>query len=201
MEFYKKWHQRLPIECAVNLALLHKEYRRIIQIDMSYYNSSELRAEIRSCVGEMTGVESRIDSCGNLVLYLSKHKVEIEKCLCEIGDGKVDDAFRTAAFADLLDQQFYENKGDLTRIFTTTRVIKVSINVIKDATDSGALMVQMCDTDLQTHNLYARFLQVSNEVEKLDPSLQTTLTFHTKPGLWKDTPDYWVDRHRKLPVI
>lgn len=202
---YNSWKdvEYLPIECVVNMVLLHMEAREIIQFDVSYYEDEETKEAIQYFLRSLRGTRTYTDGYGNIVVFLEKNREKVEEKLKRIGSGDVDKAFRTADFADMLDPEFYKSRADLTRIFKKGRAVQTSINVIRDEARSGALLVQMCDVDIQCHiqALYERFVQLSSHVQTVDPSLQTTLTFHTKPGRWKESPEYFVDTHRALPIL
>ena len=124
----------------------------------------------------------------------------IEEELKKIGNGDVNCAFRTAGFADMLDAEFYACKADLSSIFEKDRAVQVSINIIKDEQKSGPILVQMTDTNLKDHlvRLHEIFMEFSKQVEEIDNTLQTSLTFHTKPGLWKNTPELYVSCYKVL---
>ncbi len=197
----------LPIECVVNMALLFEGVRRVVQFDTTFYTDPSIRKSVivfaDSC--EATGVVvTRRDACGNVVVYLATARVEVEHELMLLsgGEANVECAFRTLGFADILDPVFYACKGDFPGVLEQEGAVQVSINVIRNEGSSGALLVQMCDaTGVHAHTLYAHFLRVSRAVKDLDPALQTTLTFHTKSGTWRASPEYVVDTYRALPCL
>ena len=111
-------------------------------------------------------------------------------------------AFRTTKFADILDPIFYKSKGNFPEILQKKRIVQVSINVVHEKL-CGAILIQMCDIKIDKHlkKLYSHFHFLSKCIEEIDPNLQTTLTFHTKPGLWKESTELVVKEYHKLNHI
>lgn len=201
-KLYNEWKGRLPIECLLNVVLLYQRVRLVVQIDSTYY-TEEARNDIERFICQCEGLVVRSDALCNRILYLERNKDDVERRLKAFGDGaSVESGFRTSKFADMLDPTFYQCKGPFPHVFCTPRIVQVSMNVIADSV-SGPILVQMCHTDIETYtqSLYEHFLRLSTIIETIDPSLQTTLTFHTKPGVWKDSTEYIVDRYRALPPL
>ena len=207
---YEEWKgcASLPIECLVNTVLLFKRQRMVIQMDVTFYTGfiDDVCETIQEFVNSVKSlVISHTDSVGNIVLYLKSRQKEVETALVFDSAGCVDvsRSFRTAAFADLLDLRFYAAKAEFPAIFEKPRSLQVQINVIQDERRSGALLVMMCDLQIEAHvkDLYSYFATLSIWIEAIDPKLQTNLTFHTKPGLWKESPELVVDAYRCLPTL
>lgn len=200
---YEKWkaHPHLPIECLVNVMLLYREARPIVQLDNTYYPSKAVRDAVEAFVRECKGVVARKDASGNDVLYLSRCAARIEDVLRSVSsDGTVEGAFQTTAFSRLLDPQFYVSKHTVRRVLKHPNVVRVAINVIQSETKSGALLVQMSfPTSVCAAKVYARYRSISRVLESIDPALQTSLVFYSKPGMWKDSDEYVVKRYATLP--
>lgn len=198
---YNTWSTcvNLPIECLVNTVLLYNEQRNIIKMDTTYYNKEQKEC-VQFFLSKCTGIIIKKDFHENNIVYLEKNKMEIEIELKKLGCGEVECAFRTPGFADMLDAHFYSCKADLSSIFDKNREVHVSINVIQSEEKSGPILFQMTDTCLENHlvELYERFNIISKKVEEIDNNLQTSLTFHTKPGPWKNTPELFVSRYKVL---
>lgn len=201
--FYNKWKDEpyLPIECLINMVLLYKKKRTIIQFDISYYDNPKVKSRIKHFTASCRGIVKRRDASNNIVVYLKEKQESIERKLFEIGKGVIEDAFRTAAFADMLDPIFYECKGPFPAVLNKPRAVQVLINVIKDEREVGAVLIVMCDLNVRsyTERLFAHFLKLSKEIEKIDSTLQTSLMYYTKPGPWKESPEYVASRMRLLP--
>ena len=203
--FYNKWknHTSLPIECLINMILLYRKKRQIIQFDISYYTKSTTKSTIREFADQCQNVVIRTDSSDNIVIYLKENQEKIEKKLCKIGQGSIESAFRTGEFADMLDPIFYSCKGSFPGVFKKNRIVQVLINVIKDESTSGSILVVMCDTNISkcVEKLYKHYLKISKQIEEIDKELQTSLTFHSKPGKWKESDEFVVQKYRKLPTL
>lgn len=196
---YEVWKGRVPIECAVNAALLYNGERDVVQFDVTYYDSPEERLAVESLAHALRedGCVDRYDASGNIVLYLKRNAAHVEASLLQqTDDGTVEGGFRTTAFARLLDPHFYCCTHDLTEVFAHTSIVRASIDVVH-AGRSGALVVQMLHPTTARENvgrMHARFETLTRCLERLDPSLHTTFTLYTKPGGWKTPPEY-VARH------
>ena len=120
-------------------------------------------------------------------------------------DGTVEGGFQSTAFARMLDDQFYVCNAVVKKVLERPAPVRVGIFVLSGSTKIGAILVQMCDRDelhSHTERLYARFLSISHTLEKVDPRLQTELTFYTKPGMWADTREYVPREVREVtPVL
>ena len=200
---YATWRNepRLPIECLVNTALLYAKERSIVQFDMTYYDDPVVRATVADFASQLTNVVVRRDAVGNIVVYLTSMAADIEARLRQC-DGTVEGGFRSTAFALLLDGQFYVCTDDVHQVLKHPSPVRAGIHVIADSKKMGAILVQMCSRDgLKPHvsQLYARFLSISRTLETLDPQLQTELTFYTKPGMWKESPEYVTRELDPLP--
>lgn len=205
ISLYQQWKDvgNLPIECLVNMMLLYRGQRNVVQFDITYYTSPKVRSTIEMFLGECKNVIRRRDTNGNVIVYLTSTQRKVEAHLKRIGKGVIENAFRTAEFADMLDPQFYASKGRLNTLFQKPRVVQVLINVIKDEQNAGPILIQMCNVRLAKHtaSLYNRFRSLSRQIESIDPSLQTSLTFHTKPGSWKQSPELVVSRYKQLTTL
>ena len=117
--FYNKWKndEWLPIECLINTMLLYKGYRNIVQFDITYYDTYDARERIQEFADSCVNVIQQQDSRGNIVMYLKTKQDQIERKLLKIGNGNINDAFRTSGFADMLDSNFYTLKGQFPSIF------------------------------------------------------------------------------------
>lgn len=187
---FKTWAEIVPVECAVNAALLYMEERRIIQFDITYY-SPTVQPCVERFVRELHECVHRKDVSGNIILYLRKHALDIESRLRR-SDGTIEGGLRSTEFARLLDSCFYCCTKNLTQVFAHENLVRVSIDVIYKGR-SGALMVQMlCSATLGRHvtRLHSRFDSLSKRLQALDPDLQTALTIYRKPGNWKTGPEY-----------
>jgi hypothetical protein len=191
---YAKWKQDpcLPVECLVNTALLYAKQRPIVQFDMTYYDDPAVRTAVADFATRLTDVVVRRDHSGNIVVYLTSMAPHIEARLKQ-RDGTVEGGFRSTAFAHLLDGQFYVCADVVQAVLRRPGPVRTGIHVIADSKKMGAILVQMCNRrDLRPRvtQLYTRFLSISRALEKLDPQLQTELTFYTKPGMWNESPEY-----------
>lgn len=188
---FKTWAELVPVECAVNAALLYMGERRIIQFDMTYY-SPTVQPFVERFVRELSHeCVHRKDVSGNIVLYLRNYAHSIENRLRE-SDGTIEGGLRSTEFARLLDSRFYCCTSNLTQVFAHDNLVRVSIDVIYKGR-SGALMVQMLSSaTLGKHmaRLHSRFQALSKRLQALDPDLQTALTIYRKPGNWKTGPEY-----------
>lgn len=188
---YYQWKDLAPIECVVNVALLYIGERRVVQLDVTYYDDLKDRQSIERLVASADECVQRRDPSGNIVLYLRANAPSIEAEL-RAQDGTVEGGFRSKRFARLLDPSFYVCSADLSSVFKRERLRRVSIDVIHNGR-SGALLVQMLyPTTAREHvrKLYARFEQLSRRIEEFDPTLHTSFTMYTKPGMWKVGPEY-----------
>lgn len=191
----------LPIECLVNAALLYAKQRPIVQFDMTYYDDPVVRTTVTEFASQLTDVMVRRDSSKNIVVYLTSMAPRIEARLRQ-RDGTVEGGFQGPAFAVMLDGQFYACTDVVRTVLQRPGPVRAGIHVIADSKKMGAILVQMCSRHaLRPHvsQLYARFLSISRTLEKLDPRLQTELTFYTKPGMWKESPEYVSRELYQLP--
>tara|TARA_Y100000741_G_scaffold133490_1_gene100518 strand:+ start:7415 stop:7972 length:558 start_codon:yes stop_codon:yes gene_type:complete len=185
------------------MCLLFKEVRAIFQIDITYYNNEETKKCIDRflCFCDKQIIKYR-DTQENIVVYLKKNQEKVERKLVRIGNGFIVNALCKASFADILDPIFYQSKGKLPDIFYKKRVVQVSINIVNEKS-CGAILIQMCEVKIGRYikALYKHFHYLSKCIEEIDPDLQTTLTFHTKPGLWKESPELVSRQYYKLNHI
>ena len=79
-----------------------------------------------------------------VIVYLRSRASETEEILRQICSSAVDRAFRSAAFANMLDPHFYQCECDLDTLFATENLVRVSIKVVLDNKGMGAILVQMC---------------------------------------------------------
>ena len=207
MCLYKQWKRNpnLPIECLLNTALLYAGQRNVVQFDTTYYDDPTVRATIKEFVDSLTGVVVRLDASGNIILYLTSAAMSIEETLKE-RDGSIEGGFQSTTFARMLDEQFYMCEEVVNKVLERTAPVRVGIFVISGGgTRMGAILVQMCSREelaLHTKRLYERFLSISIALEAIDPELQTELCFYTKPGMWKESPEYVPCGLRELsPVV
>lgn len=197
---YLLWKDFAPIECVVNVALLYMEERRVVQLDVTYYDDVTDQNNIECLVRSVNeDCVNRRDSSGNIVLYLRKNASSIERRL-RSKDGTVEGGFQSIKFSTLLDTTFYVCTADLHSVFRREHLRRVSIDVIHNG-KSGALLIQMLyPTTARKHmsRIYARFEELSRRLKTFDPSLHTSLTVYTKPGEWKDGPEYCARHLTKL---
>lgn len=191
---YAEWKavRHLPIECLVNTVLLYARQRPIVQFDVTYYDKPIVRKTVTEFASQLTDVVVRRDSSDNIVVYLKSMVPHIEALLKQ-RDGTVEGGFQSTAFAHMLDGQFYVCTDVVRTVLQRPGPVRASIHVIADSKKMGAILVQMCSRrGIRPHvtQLYSRFLSISRALENLDPTLQTELTFYTKPGLWKESPEY-----------
>lgn len=189
----------VPLECLVNAALLEAGTREVVQFDLSYH-PPEARDAVDAFLRVWgTAVQHRTDARGNVVVYLTRHAPRIEATLKNAPLG-------TVAFACLLDPSFYVSAATVEEVVGDDGpAVRVSIDVL-DPRDGrcGALVVQMltpdaCDDDGVRRRLHTRFRTLSCAVEDVDPCLQTTLAFYTRPGPWKGSPELAPAAMRTLP--
>ena len=200
---YAKWKadRHLPIECLVNTALLYARQRPIVQFDMTYYDNATVRKTVAEFASQLTNVVVRRDGSNNIIVYLTSMASRIEARLKQ-RDGTVEGGFQSTAFALMLDGQFYVCTNVVRTVLMRPGPVRASIHVIADSEKMGAILVQMCSRHgLRPHvtQLYARFLSITCALEKLDPRLQTELTFYTKPGMWTESPEYVTAKLHELP--
>ena len=197
--FYNRWKHDLPIEYVVNICLLLSKRRNVIQLDVDKHLSILSLSAVLTELSE--NVIRHYDSYGNIILYLVSNKTWIEKKLVEIGNGEISKAFRTGRFADLLDRDFYHCRAPFPAILGRSAT-KVMIHVIQSETRSGSILTQMTvRRPRQLWKLYKRFLEITSYIESIDPALQTSLTFYTKPGTWCKGPEYNIGTYRTLPKV
>ena len=203
-KFYNDWKDDkwLPIECLINTMLLCKGYRDIVQFDITYYDTLNARERIQEFANSCKNVIQQQDSRGNIVMYLREKQKQIERKLLKIGNDDIHNAFRTSEFADMLDSNFYTLKGPFPSIFKKNRIVQVSINVIHPSGRTGSLLIQMSNKQISPKipKVYKHFMKLSKQIEEIDSSLQTSFTFHTKPGLWRESPEMVVAKYKKLPT-
>jgi hypothetical protein len=182
------------------MVLLYRKKRTVVQFDISYYDDPKIKSTIRRFAASCRRIVRRYDTSNNIVVYLKEKQHTIETKLLKIGRGNIDDAFRTADFADMLDPIFYACKGEFPAVLYKPRVMQVLINVIRDETKMGAILVVMCDMNIKSHakQLYSHFARLSRQIEAIDKNLQTNLMFYTKPRAWKESPEYVVSHMRML---
>lgn len=200
---YASWktEPHLPIECLVNTALLYAKERSIVQFDMTYYDDPVVRTTVTDFASQLRDVVMRRDASGNIVVYLTSMAPHIEERLGQC-DGTMEGGFRSTAFAHLLDEQFYVCTDDVQTVLKHPGPVRAGIHIIANSKKMGAILVQMCSRDgLTPHvsQLYSRYLSISRTLETLDPQLQTELTFYTKPGMWKESPEYVSLELHQLP--
>lgn len=205
---YARWvdDTHLPIECLINVVLLHRNVRKVVQLDITYYDEMATQRRIddfvRALQAHPEGVVVRHDHSGNIVLYLARNARALERTLLSIStDGTVEGGFQTSAFSELLDGQFYTCARTIRSVLARPNATRVSIDVIHGPNKVGALLVQMCDTltasDLA--RIHRRFRAIGRVLEAVDPTLQTALTVYTKPGLWKESAEYVTRQLHTLP--
>ena len=206
-KLYNRWKNDiyLPIECLINMILLYMRKRLIVQFDLTYYTDSKVKIAISNLVKDCNNdIFKWEDSSGNIIVYLKIMQNKIEKKLLIIGDGDIRAAFRTSEFATLLDSRFYLCKcpKKFSKLFTYPNLVQVSINVIQNEKKSGGVLIQMCRPSQVPKNLerlYRRFVSISKIIKEIDQKLQTSLIFYTKPNLWKDSPEYIIEKLKELP--
>jgi hypothetical protein len=198
---YAEWKGVVPIECAVNAALLLAGERRVVQIDITYYESSVTQRIERMIDALRDTCVIRYDASGNVILYLARNAPRIESLLRQ-KDGTVEGGFRSVAFSRLLDAQFYCCTDSLSSVFTHDHLVRASIDVVDERGRSGALLVQMLYPTMARKcvgTMYARFEHLTRRIRALDPSLHTALTMYTKPGNWKEGPEFAAQQLTALP--
>ena len=191
---------RVPIECRVNTALLYARERDVVQFDLTYYNA-RVRRIVEEYASTLRSVVVRRDASGNLVVYLAENAERLE-AVWKRHDGTVEGGFQTVAFSRMLDKQFYVCARGVRDTLQQPNLVRVSIDVVEDAHHVGAILVQMLPRrTLQRHlaQVYARFLSLTRVLEGIDPSLQTQLSLYTKPGKWKDSPEFVTRALHELP--
>ena len=192
-DIYNTWKddEDLPIECLINTILLYNKHREIIQFDLSYYDSSKIKERIKEFLSCCKNIITKEDANGNIIVYLHENKQHVEKKLSHC-------AFRTSEFADLLDPLFYSIKGSWPSIFAKKRIVQVSFNIIHPSGRTGAVLIQMSNLRISNKisKIYNYFIHLSKIIEEIDPSLQTSFSLHTKPGLWKSSPELVVDMYK-----
>lgn len=190
----------LPIECRVNLELLLRGVRRIVQFDTTYY--ARRPCFVSNVCMLLDDMEDRLhafdDAMGNIIV-VNKHDASIVRELMHMSkDGTVEGAFQTPEFAKLLDSEFYIGH-DASEWKEAPRCAQVSMQVMDGAhgssteTQIGSILVQMCPfATLAAHMpaIYARYEELSKVVAELQPGLQAFLVVHTKGGAWKDSPEW-----------
>jgi hypothetical protein len=194
----------LPIECVVNVMLLYAEVRLVVQLDVTFYTDARTIDAIHSFVRRCPDVCTRYDAMGNVVLYLEAQRVRVERRLKRIGRGDPDAAFRTTKFGAMLDSVFYACETAFPAVLLRPRVVQVSVSVVQSECKAGPLLVKLCSRRSASRDaqaLHRHFLRISRAVEALDASLQTVLSFHTKPGYWKATPEYVPASYRTLSPL
>tara|TARA_B110001450_G_scaffold241572_1_gene251158 strand:+ start:737 stop:1297 length:561 start_codon:yes stop_codon:yes gene_type:complete len=185
----------------VNAALLYARQRPVVQFDVTYYDKPIVRKTVTEFASQLTDVVVRHDSSNNIVVYLTSAAPRIEARLKQ-RDGTVEGGFQSTTFALMLDGQFYVCTDVVGAVLQRPGPVRVGIHVIAGRKKTGAILVQMCGRHaLRPHvsQLYARLLSISRALEKLDPQLQTELTFYTKPGMWKESPEYVPHELYELP--
>lgn len=186
---YAAWRDdpHLPLECLLNALLLYGGDRDAIQFDVASYSDPRTVRRIHEFAAACEGAAVAVDAHGNLALSLA---------------GAGERAARP--LADRLDPCFYSARADLATVLDAPRAVQVSLAVAAGGTRTGALLVQMCEPGLAPAALavlHARFLALARRIEAIDPALQTSLTFHTKAGPWRRSPELVVAAHRSLPPL
>lgn len=203
VKFYDSWkrNKHLPLECLVNAALLYAKQRAVVQFDITYYDKASTRRTVAEFASQLPDVVLRRDSSKNIVVYLTSMAPRIEAKLKQ-HDGTVEGGFQSTSFALMLDKQFYVCTDTVKAVLKRPGPVRASIDVIADCEKIGAILVQMCSrkgVEPYVAQLYARFLSISRVLERIDPELQTKLTFYTKPGMWKESPEYVPCKLHELP--
>ena len=196
---YVRWREdaRVPIECSVNVMMMYKELRRVVQVDVTYYCCYP--PTTMSAVEEMVAslsedeVVRRTDHSGNIVLYLSKNRESVERQLRSWSlDGTVEGGFQSVQFSRLLDPHFYVATAPLETVLAHTHLYRVSVDVIYDGR-AGALLVQMLFPTMLDHHvssLFRRFHALKARIQDVDPLVHCSLTMYTKTGDWRTGPEY-----------
>lgn len=197
----KKWYKRfasntlLPIEVMVNTILLYTYHRRIVQFDMSYYDSSITKKTIEEFSQLLKNTIQHYDDTGNIILYLRKRKSSTEKKLLKISiDGSIRGAFKTVKYARFLDKQFYICNESIRDTKTSANLVRVAIEVIApDSGRIGAILVCMCSRSSlhdKIQQIYKRFIDLTEILEAFKCDFQTQLCVYTKSGMWDASPEY-----------
>lgn len=197
---YALWknHPDLPLECLVNAVLLYSGDRVVVQFDLTYYADPIVRKTIAEFASQLRDVVVRHVRSENIIVYTSSSAALVEGVLKRNGSGSIE-------FARMLDEQFYVCESVVEQVLERPAPVRVGMFVVAGHSKVGAILVQMCsraELSLHTERLYRRFLSISHALETIDPELQTELSFYTKPGMWKASPEYVPCGLRELsPVV
>lgn len=185
---YAAWKgSAVPVECLVNIELLRKHHRRVVQIDMTYY-SCMTQNVVRSFLDQLNDVVVYKDVYGNFILHLASTPLT-----CDVLQQNI---------LQHLDPIFYKCAAAFPEVFEHENIARVSLNVVQDEYRCGALLVMMCRLDeVKWDELHAHFRTVAGWVADVDSTLQLTLTTHYTPGLWKNCNEFVPERHRRLPRV
>ena len=187
----------IPLECLINLCLLLKKFRTLIQYDRFLY-TKEIWSLINKMIHakELSSIVSiRADEKGNVIVYIKNKKI----------DEIISRESYSEAFGKFLDP-FYRCRFE--GIYTSENLSRIAINVLgpvsgknkmgegkidKKENYIGPILVQMCTpTDLsrKINIIVSRYKEYQKVIKDIDTNLQVQLEVYTKPGLWKDSPSF-----------
>lgn len=183
--------ESLPIDCAVNFALLLTRARRVVQFDLKWVTESERAAANRLMEMHADLIAWQADAAGNLAVFRKEDESALRSEIEASG------GMRSLGYARLLDPDFYCCAHDLLggkdHVYKQEQLSQVIVNVIQNRTRIGPILAQMLTADelaINLGRLYMRYRAVSRMVAAVDPALQTTFTVYSKPGEWDASPTY-----------
>jgi hypothetical protein len=198
MDFgYEHWRSAAPVECAVNVALLLRGVRRVVQLDMTYYDTAT-RARVDAFVAHVlahTPCVALRDAAGNVILCLRADAAAVDAAV---------DAADSVAFSRMLEEDFYVCTATVAEtLLRGDAVVRVSIDVAHDGR-AGPLLVQMlprADAAAHLAQVHACFERYVQRLQEFDPELHMTLTVYTKPGAWHTGLEYAARTLAPLPRV
>ena len=187
----------LPVESIVNLCLLLRGRRKLIQFDHYLYNKGEWGAIL----------EMLNDPALSGHIFVHNHKND----KLVFTDAAMNKESTAALSQNYLDSDFYSG-CTYDPSHSKVRVTRVAIGVIGPVQEGnvvdglvklkdlklcksnayvGQLLLMECsedDLDQNVHKVYQCFCKYKRYVWEIDPRLQVTLEFYSKSGAWEDQP-------------
>lgn len=190
---------RLPLECTVNLQLLLRGARQLVQLDATYHARAEMRA-VDALLARLRpgGVVARKDARGNVVVALTPAGADARPPQLP-PDADAEGAWRALA----LDADFYAGVEPLRGVLAHPRPLRVSIDVVSARTGrAGALLAKMTTPEGHAATAAAttrRFHALCAHVAALDPALHLALNVYAMPAGWDPRAERAPRRLTRLP--
>ena len=187
----------LPVEIVVNLCLLLRGRRKLVQFDRYLYNDNEWTAIL-----QLLSAPALTDH-----IFVRNHKND----KLVFTDAAMNVESTAALSQDYLDTDFYSS-CTYDDSHSKVRVTRVAIGIIGPVNEGdvvgglvqledlklcrkkgyvGQLLLMECseeDLARNVHKVYDCFSKYKRYIWEIDPLLQVTLEFYCKSGAWEDQP-------------